>query len=141
MTSHDEKGAVRMKKIILIIIFCVSIGLNLYLIGSNYLKSTYTPTAKDLELLGEMTQMVLEADQFKEIASKEQIFAIQPGVSRFNVANPPSIYHYEIYVKTNQETYIFNCTDKNCSNMSNEGGMYSRYSEMDPILPLENHEK
>lgn len=125
-----------MKKIIFIVLFCLSIGGNLYLVGSSYLKSTYTPTKEDLEVLGEMTKMVLETDQYEYITSKEQVFAIEPGVSRFNVANPSSIFHYEVYVKTNEQTHIFYCDDEACENVSNGGSMYSRYSEEGPILPL-----
>lgn len=126
-----------MRKFIIITIIFLSVGLNLYLIGSTYVKSTYTPSADDLELLGEMTKMVLETDQYTEIASKEQVYSIQPGVSRFNVASPASIFSYEVYVKTAKQTYIFNCQDDQCANVSNEGWTYSRYSEHAPILPLE----
>lgn len=125
-----------MKKMIFITLFCASIAFNLYLLGSNYLKNTYTPTAEDLEILGEMTKMVLETEQYQEIAAKEQVFSIQPGVSRFNVADPSSIYHFEVNVKTDQQTYIFYCQDDYCTTVSNEGWTYSRYSEEEPILPL-----
>lgn len=124
------------KKIVFITLFCASIAFNLYLLGSNYLKNTYTPTAEDLEILGEMTKMVLETDQYKEIAAKEQVYSIEPGVSRFNVADPSSIYHFEVNVKTDQQTYIFSCQDDYCTTVSNEGWTYSRYSEEEPILPL-----
>lgn len=125
-----------MKKIIFIVVFGLSVGGNLYLAGSSYLKNTHTPTKEDLEILGEMTKMVLETDQYEDIASKEQVFSIEPGVSRFNVANPSSIFHYEVYVKTNEQTHIFYCDDETCANVSNGGSTYSRYSEEEPILPL-----
>lgn len=81
-------------------------------------------------------KMVIESEQYQEIASRETVYAINQGVSRFNVANPSSIFHYEIYVKTEKQTYIFYCTDEFCTNVSNEGWTYSRYSEEEPILPL-----
>lgn len=66
----------------------------------------------------------------------ETVYAIKQGVNRFNVANPSSIIHYEVYVQTEQQTYIFNCTDQYCTDVSNEGWTYSRYSEEKPLLPL-----
>lgn len=117
-----------------IIIF--SLGLNLYLGVDSYIKSTYTPNLDDQEILGEMTMMVLESDKYKEIASKEKIYSITQGVSRFNVSNPESIFHYEIYVKTKNQTYIFTCEDEVCSSVSNGGWTYSRYNEEKTILPL-----
>ena len=84
----------------------------------------------------EMTKMVLDSEQYKKIASKEHIYAIEQGVSRFNVADPSSVFHYEVYVKTDQQSYIFMCKDKACSDVKNEGWTYSRYSDQKPILPL-----
>ena len=126
------------KSKLLYILLFISIVMNVYLGITSYIKSTYTPNLDDQDILGEMTKMVIESEQYKDIASRETIYAINQGVSRFNVANPSSIFHYEIYVKTEKQTYIFYCTDKLCTNVSNEGWTYSRYSEEEPILPLKN---
>ena len=127
------------KKLILIyILLFMSLGINLYLGISSYIKSTYSPNIDDQDILGEMTTMVLLSEQYQSIASKEKVYAIKQAVDRFNVSDPSSIFHYGIYVKTDKQTYIFTCTDKLCSNVSNEGWTYSRYSEEDPILPLKN---
>ncbi|WP_121662087.1 hypothetical protein [Metabacillus litoralis] len=124
------------KVMILIILFSTSLVLNLYLGINSYIKSTYAPNLDDQQILGEMTQMVLENEHYKEIASKENVYAIKQGVSRFNVADPASIFHYEINVQTEKESYIFTCIDENCTDVSNEGWTYSRYSEHEPILPI-----
>ncbi len=120
---------------IFIILFFVSVALNIYLGISSYIKSTYTPDSEDLEILAEMTKRVLESDQYQEIDSKEKVYAIKQGVNRFNVADPSSIFHYEVIVQTNNESYIFTCKDEECSEVSNEGWNYSRYSEEEPLLP------
>ncbi|MFD2212150.1 hypothetical protein [Metabacillus endolithicus] len=125
------------KVMILIILFSASLVFNLYLGINSYMKSTYAPNLDDQQILGEMTKMVLENEQYQEIASKETVYAIKQGVSRFNVADPASIFHYEIHVQTEKESYIFTCVDENCTNVSNEGWTYSRYSEHKPILPID----
>ncbi len=123
--------------IILTILFSVSAVLNLYLGITSYIKSTYTPNIDDQQILGEMTKMVLENEQYQEIASNEKVYAIKQGVSRFNVSDPSSIFHYEVSVQTEKQSYIFTCTDENCTNVSNEGWTYSRYSEEKPLLHLD----
>ena len=125
------------KKLMLIyILLFISVVINLYLGISSYIKSTYTPNIDDQDILGEMTEMVIQSAQFQKIASRETVYAIKQGVDRFNVTNPSSVFHYGIYVKTDKRTYIFTCTDKFCSNVSKAGSTYSRYSEEGPILPL-----
>ncbi|AVR00855.1 hypothetical protein OBCHQ24_18230 [Oceanobacillus iheyensis] len=53
--------------IILTILFSVSVVLNLYLGITSYIKSTYTPNPDDQQILGEMTKMVLENEQYQEM--------------------------------------------------------------------------
>lgn len=122
--------------IIFTILFCVSLIFNVYLGITGYIESTYTPDSEDREFLAEMTKKVIESDQYKEIASREPVYGIEQGVSRFNVTDPSSVYHYEIYVQTDKQSYIFTCKDRACSDVENEGWTYSRFSDKDPILPL-----
>lgn len=124
------------KLIIFIVLFSLSLILNLYFVISDYIKSTYTLNSNDQEILAEMTKMVLESEEYKKIASKETVYAIKQNVNRFNVADPSSIFHYGVYVQTEKESYIFSCIDKNCTDVSNGGMTYSRYSDEKPILPL-----
>lgn len=89
------------------ILLFISVGINLYLGISSYIKNTYTPDLDDQDILGEMTKMVIQSAEYQKIASKETVYAIKQGVDRFNVSNPSSVFHYEIYVKTDKQTYIF----------------------------------
>lgn len=125
-----------MTKIILIALFCVSVIGNIYFGTTRFLESTYTPNEYDRKLLAEMTKMVIDSEQYKEIAQKEEIYGIEQGVSRFNVSDPTSIYHYEIHVQTDAQTYIFTCSDEACSAVDIGGWSYSRFSDSDSILPL-----
>lgn len=124
------------KVVILSLLLICSVGLNLYLGINSFIKSTYTPDLEDQEILGEMTKMVIEHPQYKEIEAKETIYSIKQGVSRFNVASPASLLHSEVQVATDKQTYIFYCIDEKCSAVENGGWMYSRYSEEEPLLPL-----
>ncbi|MFL0584621.1 hypothetical protein ACH0B6_18800 [Solibacillus silvestris] len=69
-------------KLILILLF-ISFVLNFYLGISSFIKNTYTPNLEDQIILGEMTKMVLENEQYQEIAARENVYAIKQGVSRF----------------------------------------------------------
>ena len=123
-------------KVILIVLLCVSVIGNVYFGITRFLESTYTPNEYDRELLAEMTKMTIDSEQYKEIAKREEIYGIEQGVSRFNVSNPTSVYHYEIHVQTDEETYIFTCSDEACSAIDIGGWSYSRFSDTKPILPL-----
>ena len=109
------------KSKLLYILFFISIVMNVYLGITSYIKSTYTSNLDDQDILEEMTKMIIESEQYEDIASRETVYAINKGVNRFNVANPSPIFHYKVYVKTEKQTYIFNYTDKLCANVSNEG--------------------
>ena len=126
-----------MKEKVVPFLLVLSLAFIIYLLITQYITSTYTPNDEDLDLLAEMIVMVLESEQYAEIANKEQIHAIKPSVSRFNVSNPDLIYLYEIQVMTEKQTYIFTCDDDACSTVSNGGWLYSRYSEEKPILPIQ----
>ena len=82
-------------KLIYILLF-ISIGMNVYLGITSYIKSTYTPNLDDQDILGEMTKMVIESEQYQDIASRETVYAINQGVNRFNVASPSSILHFSL---------------------------------------------
>lgn len=131
-------GGTKMKKKskFIVIVLIVSLLGNISFGVSSYIKSSYTPDLDDQMILAEMTQMVLQSEQYKNIAIQEEVYAIKQGVNRFNVSNTSSVYNYEIYVQTEKQSYIFYCIDKKCSDVSNEGWTYSRYSEEEPLLPL-----
>ncbi len=127
------------KLIFVVILLFISWILNLYLGITSYIKSSYTPNLDDQVILGEMTRMVLQNEEYQEIASRETVYSIKQGVNRFNVSNPSSVIFNEISVQTEQQTYIFTCTDEFCTDVSIGGWSYSRYSEEEPVLPLKKN--
>ncbi|GKV63959.1 MULTISPECIES: hypothetical protein [Sporosarcina] len=131
-----EGAGMRKKSVLFIAIVIISVALNIYLGTSSFLKSTYTPNIDDQEILGEMTVMTLQNEEYQSIAEKETVHSIMQRVSRFNVADPSSVIHYEVHVSTDQQTYIFYCEDEACTNVSLGGWAYSRYTEEEPLLPL-----
>ena len=128
-----------MKKptIILSLLLFASLVAVLYLVVDRYYVRSYSPNLEDQVLLGEMTMMVLENKQYQDIAAKETVYSIKQGVSRFNVGNPSSVFHYEVTVETDQQAYIFTCSEEDCAKVGNGAWTYSRYSENDPVLPLD----
>ena len=129
-----------MAKKIVVALLIISIGFNLYLLYDRYMKFTYSPNYEDQEILGEMTMMVLASEDYKNIATKEKVYAIHQTVNRFNVRSPYAMIHYEVLVKTDKQTYYFTCQNKRCDNVDVGGWSYSRYSEEPPILPLNKDE-
>lgn len=123
---------------VMTIILLISILLNIYLVVNQSIKSTYMPNVNDLELLAEMTKMVIETEEYKELLNRETIYAIKPGVSRFNVVSPSSAFSYEVQVLTENDGYVFYCADEQCSQVEIGGWTHTRYSEEEPILPLKN---
>lgn len=124
------------KLVFVVFLLFISLIFNLYFAITSYIKSSYTPNLDDQVILGEMTRMVLQNEEYQEIASRETVYSIKQGVSRFNVSNPSSVIFNEISVQTEQQTYIFTCTDEFCTDVSIGGWTYSRYSEEEPVLPL-----
>ncbi|ARK24159.1 hypothetical protein SporoP37_05310 [Sporosarcina sp. P37] len=118
----------------LVWILVISVCLNLYQFGKDFWVGLYTPTEEDRVILGEMTQFVVESEEYRKIAETEKIYAITTGVDRNKGGGYP--FHYDVMVKTDKESYIFYCMDKTCSDMEIGGWTYSRYSEDEPVLPL-----
>ncbi|WOV84819.1 hypothetical protein PGH26_02515 [Sporosarcina jeotgali] len=128
-----------MKKstLILSIVLFASIVTVLYMAVDRYTYRSYSPNLEDQVILGEMTMMVLDNKQYQDIASKETVYSIQQGVSRFNAGDPSSMANYEVSVVTNRQSYVFTCVDRTCTDVSNGTWTYSRYLENGPVLPLD----
>lgn len=123
-----------MKKLLWTLLI-ISLCFNLYALGKSFWVGMYTPTQEDQVILGEMTQLVVESDAYQKLAETEKVYAITTGVDR----NKGGVYpfHYGVSIRTDKQSYIFSCKDKTCSDMEIGGWTYSRYSEDDPILPLD----
>ena len=115
-------------------ILIISIGFNIYHVGKNLWEGMYIPNDEDSIILSEMTQLVVESDSYKRISENEKVYAIATGVDRNKGGVFP--FHYGVSVRTDQQTYIFSCEDKTCGEVGIPETTYSRYSEEEPILPL-----
>src|SRR5699024_11153623 len=82
---------------------------NVYLLSNQHISKVFTPQDEDLDVLAEITTLVTESEEYKRISEKENVYAIKPAVSRFNVAGPTSVFRYEILVKSDQKTHVFKC--------------------------------
>ena len=69
----------------LIGLLILSLCLNIYQFGKGVWQSLYTPTNEDRMLLGEMTQRVVESEEYQQLAETEKIYAITTGVDRIRV--------------------------------------------------------
>lgn len=127
-----------MKKstILMGLVLFASLAATAYLAGDRYIYRSFAPNIEDQAILGEMTMMVLESQQYKTIAARETVYAVKQGVDRFNSGDPTSIYNYQITVVTDQNTYGFTCDDEACSKVSNGSWGGDLYQDAHPILPL-----
>lgn len=127
-----------MKKstIIMALVLFASLAVTAYLAIDRHLYRSFAPNLEDQAILGEMTMMVLNTQQYKDIAAKETVHAVKQQVDRFNTGNPESIYNYQIIVVTDQNTYGFTCDDETCTKVSNGSWGGDLYQDAHPILPL-----
>lgn len=121
-----------------IAIITLSVTINAVLGFYVYYQHINTPNHDDQMLLGEMTKMVIDSEEYKELESRLKIYSIKPIVKGgFNSSNTYSVKNYEIHVLTEIEDYIFSCSDNVCSDVVNENWTYSRYiDDKEPLLPL-----
>ena len=124
-----------MKKQILLLLLIISIGVNVY-IGGKWLlfERGYEPTPEEAIIMSEMVQKTIESHDYKEIAKKETIRAIDREINKYKGGAFP--YNMEVSVRTDKETYLFMCDDDQCSKMKNAGWTYSIYQDENPRLPL-----
>ncbi|WJY26283.1 hypothetical protein [Sporosarcina trichiuri] len=126
----------RKSTIILSVLLYASIVSIVYLLADRYVFRSFAPDIEDQAILGEMTMMVLESQQYKAIAAKETVYAVKQGVDRFNSGDPSSVYSYEIAIVTDKDTYGFTCDDDACTAVSNGSWGGDLYQDIHPILPI-----
>ncbi|MBP2079410.1 hypothetical protein [Oceanobacillus polygoni] len=125
-----------MKNKIVLVLLTISLGVNLYILGKWFLfEQWYEPTLEEEIILSEMIQKTVESEDYKQIANKENIIAIGAGIDRNKGGAFP--YYFGISVRTDKKTYIFSCSDDQCTEMENEGSTYSIYQDEEPRLPFE----
>lgn len=120
---------------ILVPVLVLSIGANAYLGYKDYRDSQYTPTKTDEAVLGEITKMVIDSEDYKTIEDNLTVHSIIPTMDKKDGGKFP--FYYEVQVKTDRKTYLFTCENDKCSVVGNRGSMYSEYQDGEPILPLQ----
>lgn len=123
-----------MKKVVSILLI-VSLGVNIYILGKWLLiDQWYEANSEEKIILGEMVQKTVESEDYKKLAEKENIIAIDTSIDKFKGGVFP--YYFEVSVRTDKQTYLFYCTNKQCLEMENGGWSYSIYQKENPRLPF-----
>ncbi|MEI3614483.1 hypothetical protein [Pseudogracilibacillus sp. SO30301A] len=94
----------------------------------------YEPSSEEKVILSEMIQKTVESEDYKRLAKKENVIAIDTSIDKNKGGVFP--YYFEVSVRTDKETYLFYCSDDKCSKMENGGWTYSIYQDEDPRLPF-----
>ncbi|TRM10776.1 hypothetical protein FH966_03060 [Lentibacillus cibarius] len=126
-----------MKFKIVLILLTLSISVNLFILGKWLLVNQwYDPSADEKVILSEMVQKTIESEDYKRIASKENVIAIDTGMDKNKGGVFP--YYFGVSVRTDKQTYIFSCSDELCNEMENGEWTYSIYQDEKPRLPFED---
>ncbi|MCP3028711.1 hypothetical protein [Halobacillus sp. A5] len=124
-----------MKKKIVLALLIISLGVNLYILGKwLVIEQWYEPSSEEKVILSEMVLKTIESEDYKNIAEKENIIAIETGIDKNKGGVFP--YYFGVSVLTEEQTYIFSCNNNQCSTMENEGWTYSIYEDESPRLPF-----
>lgn len=124
-----------MKFKLIVTLLILSISVNLFIFGKWLLiEQWYTPSTEENIILSEMIQKTVESDGYKSILETEKIIAIEASMDKNKGGVFP--YYFGVSVRTDKQTYIFSCSDKQCDTMENGQWTYSRYSEEKPRLPF-----
>ncbi|AZV62667.1 hypothetical protein [Peribacillus frigoritolerans] len=125
-----------MKNKILITILIISIGFNLFLFGRWFIfEHAYEPSEREQVILSEMVLKTIESKEYKKLAEKENIIAIDANMDKNKGGMFP--YYFGVSVRTDIQTYLFACSNEQCSEMESAGTTYSRYKDEDPRIPFE----
>ncbi|WP_260356631.1 hypothetical protein [Peribacillus frigoritolerans] len=110
--------------------------MNFYIFGKWFLtEQRYEPSSEEKVILSEMVQKTVESEEYKKIAEKENIIAIDANMDKNKGGVFP--YYFEVSVRTDIQTYLFACSNEQCSEMESAGTTYSRYKEEEPRIPFE----
>ncbi|MFJ9384098.1 hypothetical protein ACIROD_10210 [Peribacillus sp. NPDC101481] len=124
-----------MKNKILLVLLIISLGVNFYIFGKWFLtEQRYEPSSEEKVILSEMVQKTVESEEYKKIAEKENIIAIDANMDKSKGGIFP--YYFGVSVRTDIQTYLFACSNEQCSEMESAGTTYSRYKEEEPRIPF-----
>lgn len=108
------------KKVAIFGVFIVGILANLVLALMLSFDTIYQPTEEE-KMLGEMTSNTLKSEDYKKI-EKEDVVSIY--TAKTDGVFP---YNLEVVVKTKETSYLFMCSNNDCSKIVNAGSFYSNY--------------
>ena len=94
----------------------------------------YTPSSGESVILSEMIQKTVECEDYKKIAESDKIIAVESSIDRNKGGVFP--FYFSVDVRTDKQTYIFSCSNKQCDTMDNGSWTYSRYEDEKPRLPF-----
>ncbi|MGE7591022.1 hypothetical protein [Peribacillus sp. NPDC101480] len=124
-----------MKNKILLVLLIISLGVNFYIFGKWFLtEQRYEPSSEEKVILSEMLLKTIESEEYKRLAEKENIIAIDANMDKNKGGVFP--YYFEVSVRTDIQTYLFACSNEQCSEMESAGTTYSRYKEEVPRIPF-----
>ena len=121
-----------MTKVLVRLFLVASLSMNLSLVAKAKWDRWMEVGEDDRVLLGEMTRMVTEHSQYRTVEKREIIRSIEGKVER----DRPFPFGHVVHVRTDLQTYVFNCADERCSKVRLKGTGYSRYERVKPRLPL-----
>lgn len=124
-----------MKNKLLVTLLIFSIGANIFLFGRwFFLEHAYEPSENEQVILNEMVQKTVESKEYKKLAEKENIIAIESHMDKNKGGKFP--YYFEVSFRTDIQTYLFNCDNDQCTEIGSAGTTYSRYKDEEPRLPF-----
>ncbi len=113
----------------------LSLGVNVYFIGKWMLVDQfYEPSQEESIILSEMVQKTVDSAEYKRLAEKEKIIAIERSMDKNKGGGFP--YYFMVSVRTDNDTYLFSCNNEQCSEMEIFGQTYSIYQDEKPRLPF-----
>ncbi len=125
-----------MKYKIILSLLIISVGVNLFILGKWILfEQWYEPTSEEKIILSEMVQKTIVSEDYKRLAEKENIIAIDTSLDKNKGGVFP--YYFNVSVRTDKQTYLFSCNNSQCTKMENGGWTYSIYKDESPRLPFE----
>lgn len=124
-----------MKKWIIVILFIFSIGANAFMLGQWLLfDQYYEPSKEEKVILGEMIVKTIESEDYKKISENEKVISVEPSIDKNK--GGPFPHYFSINVRTEEQTYMFFCSDELCTEVVNEGWGYSRYKDEKTRIPF-----
>lgn len=124
-----------LKKKVVLLLLILSLGVNIFIAGKQFMIDRgYVPTQDEDIIMSEMIVKTINSEDYKNIAQKEKITAIDKSIDKYNGGVFP--YNLKISVLTDNQTHRFVCDDEQYSKVVEAATTYSKYSEEETILPL-----